>query len=134
MRKVDYIAELIRQEAPLVDQLALYENDQGQLCRTYGRVLCCPRLPEEEVFKCSRFRSKERLPVLTYHWRARGRAIFRSSQNMVGLTNKRSAEDEKMLQAIGNLGQTESKPKTCHIYDARPRFNALGNKLAGKGF
>lgn len=52
--------------------------------------------------------------------------ITRSSQPMVGVSGKRSKEDEKYLQAIMDSNAQSHK---IFIFDARPSVNAVANKV-----
>lgn len=51
-------------------------------------------------------------------------AIVRSSQPMVGITQRRCAPDEQYMQ----------RANIRWVFDARPRKNALGNMAMGKGY
>lgn len=53
--------------------------------------------------------------------------ITRSSQPMVGVSGKRSKEDEKYLQAIMDSNAQSHK---IFIFDARPSVNAVANKVS----
>lgn len=52
--------------------------------------------------------------------------ITRCSQPMVGVSGKRSKEDEKYLQAIMDSNAQSHK---IFIFDARPSVNAVANKV-----
>ena len=75
-------------------------------------------------------RSKGRLPVLTYLHNDKMAAICRCSQPLSGF-QKRSLEDEKLLQAIlkANSGST-----FMYVVDTRPKINAMANRASGKGY
>jgi len=48
------------------------DNSQANICSTYPDLLVVPsKMPFDEIIKCSRFRSRERLPVLTYAFKKR---------------------------------------------------------------
>lgn len=71
------------------------ENPNGNICSTYPEILYVPtRASDEMVFKSSRFRSKERLAVLSYCYRQNvgGQTVrsylFRASQCKVNLCQK----------------------------------------------
>uniref|UniRef100_A0A5F8G7P3 Phosphatidylinositol-3,5-bisphosphate 3-phosphatase MTMR2 n=1 Tax=Monodelphis domestica TaxID=13616 RepID=A0A5F8G7P3_MONDO len=57
--------------------------------------------------------------------------ITRCSQPMVGVSGKRSKEDEKYLQAIMDSNAQSHK---IFIFDARPSVNAVANKAKGGGY
>lgn len=77
----------------------------------------------------SRFRSKARLPVLTY-LHSNHASICRCSQPLSGFS-ARCLEDEQMLEAIRN---TNPNSKFMYVVDTRPRINAMANRAAGKGY
>lgn len=52
--------------------------------------------------------------------------VTRCSQPMVGVSGKRSKEDEKYLQAIMDSNAQSHK---IFIFDARPSVNAVANKV-----
>lgn len=88
--------------------------------------------------KCAKFRSRERLPALSFAYEYKQdkfACVYRSSQNKVGLAS-RSVDDELMLKLIGDPSEEPSKEKkkNCVIYDARGYMAAIGNKLQGKGY
>lgn len=62
--------------------------------------MCVPsRISDTVIRHASKYRSKERIPALTYlHW-SNLASITRSSQPLVGLNN-RSMQDEKLIEAI----------------------------------
>lgn len=49
----------------------------------------------------------------------------------LGVLRTRCLEDEALLKAIGETGGNN---RTLYLLDARPRANALGNTVKGKGF
>ena len=58
------------------------------------------RISDTTLNYAAKYRSKCRIPALTYlHWANHG-SITRSSQPMVGLKNARSIQDEKLIEAI----------------------------------
>lgn len=68
----------------------------------------------------SRFRSKARLPVLTY-LHSNQASICRCSQPLSGFS-ARCLEDEQMLEAIRN---TNPNRKFMYVVDTRPRVRIL---------
>ena len=74
-------------------------NKDFGLCSTYDQVLSVPALAPDSIVKGSaQFRSRQRLPVLTYlHNNAA--AIVRCAQPMAG-ANNRSAEGKKHLAQV----------------------------------
>ena len=116
----------------------LYDNTKFQLCETYPAYLIVPAtLSDEHIIACSKFRTKNRLPALSYYHKANGVSMWRSSQNMNGVLNYRSMEDEIMITEIGKTANRSSNMinnSRVIIYDARPKLNAQGNKFKGGGF
>jgi myotubularin-related protein 1/2 len=92
---------------------------------TYPRRLVVPGFTtDEQLPAIAKFRSKKRLPVLTYRHQATGAALLRSSQPLTGLSGQRGREDEDLLKMVG----------IRTIYDARPMENAFANKAKGGGY
>ncbi|KAH9980851.1 protein-tyrosine phosphatase-like protein [Lactifluus volemus] len=101
---------------------------------TYPSRLVVPTKISDSTLQYGvKYRSKGRLPALTYlHWANYG-SITRSSQPMVGLTNARSIQDEKILEATftSHLSPESRIPQPVYgatatnlIIDARPTTNA----------
>ncbi|PWZ01275.1 phosphatases II [Testicularia cyperi] len=76
-------------------------NAQYAFCSTYPSHMVVPsRISDTTLSYAAKYRSKARIPALTYlHW-ANHASITRSSQPMVGLKNARSIQDEKLIEAI----------------------------------
>ncbi|KAI0362640.1 phosphatases II [Trametes cingulata] len=111
---------------------------------TYPARLVVPyRISDTTLQYAAKYRSKCRIPVLTYlHWANYG-SITRSSQPMVGLTQNRSIQDEKLIEAIFQTHHfSESRSGSAPVYgatatnliiDARPTTNAMANTAKGAG-
>lgn len=78
----------------------------------------------------SLFRSKNRLPVLSWIHPKSFATITRCSQPLVGVSGKRSAEDEQYITYIMEANAQSDK---LSIMDARPSANAIANKAKGGG-
>ncbi|CDU24372.1 related to YMR1-Phosphatidylinositol 3-phosphate phosphatase [Sporisorium scitamineum] len=76
-------------------------NSQYAFCATYPSLMAVPsRISDTTLSYAAKYRSKARIPALTYlHW-ANHASITRCSQPMVGLKNARSIQDEKLIEAI----------------------------------
>ena len=116
-------------------------NENFKLCPTYAPVLAVPAsLDDTQVAECAQFRSKARLPVLSWLHPRTGAAIARASQPKTGIAGKRSAADEAYLEAIRALGSggsgsaSDNKNAPLIIMDARPRRNAVANQAKGGGY
>ncbi|PWN52361.1 phosphatases II [Violaceomyces palustris] len=139
-------------------------NSNYSFCPTYPAQLVVPsRISDATLGYASKYRSKARIPALTYlHWANQG-SITRSSQPMVGLKQNRSIQDEKLIEAIftshhfadptskaaaaaaavtASQGSSQSGASTLLVYgatstnliiDARPTTNAMANVARGAG-
>lgn len=108
-------------------------NKNYTFCETYPALLVVPSTTsDKELELISEFRSKNRIPVLSWvKSDNRNVAILRSSQPLCGVTGKRSFWDEMYLKNISDLNETN---KNLHIMDARPYINALANCTTGGGY
>ncbi|XP_077914850.1 phosphatidylinositol-3,5-bisphosphate 3-phosphatase MTMR2 [Halichoerus grypus] len=107
-------------------------NERYELCDTYPALLVVPaNIPDEELKRVASFRSRGRIPVLSWIHPESQATITRCSQPMVGVSGKRSKEDEKYLQAIMDSNAQSHK---IFIFDARPSVNAVANKAKGGGY
>ncbi|KAJ7582975.1 protein phosphatase [Mycena floridula] len=119
-------------------------NKDYSFCPTYPARLVVPtKISDTTLQYAAKYRSKCRIPVLSYlHWSNFG-SITRSSQPMVGITQNRSVQDEKLIEAVF---QTHHNPDsrasgttvygattTNLIVDARPTANAVANTAKGAG-
>ncbi|XP_049849806.1 myotubularin-like [Schistocerca gregaria] len=107
-------------------------NDGYKLCPTYPKQLWVPAgCTAELLMSASAFRSRNRLPALVYYHKSSKSVIMRSSQPAVGISRRRSREDELLLTKI-----QEANPITQElvIFDARPKVNAVANKAIGYGY
>ncbi|KAG8904253.1 hypothetical protein FRB99_002037 [Tulasnella sp. 403] len=128
-------------------------NKDYSFCPTYPARLVVPsRISDATLTYAAKYRSKARIPALVYlHWANYG-SITRSSQPMVGLTNNRSIQDEKLIEAIFqshlnpdsiyalSIESSRSRPPAIYgatatnlIIDARPTTNAMVMSVKGAG-
>lgn len=111
-------------------------NENYALCATYPRQLSVPASVSDNVLNyAARFRSKNRLPVLSFHNSFNGCTIARCSQPLVGLKKNRSPQDEKVVAEIfGTTVNSEYEtPRDNLIVDARPVANAVAQQALGAG-
>ena len=95
------------------------------MCETYPEFFIIPKhFTEEDLFESRNFRTKNRIPVLSWRNTTNGATLWRSSQTKGGITQQRCAYDEKLLKLIGELGGDR-----LIIFDARPYLNALANRV-----
>jgi len=124
-------AEFNRQKAISSGKFLIsHLNKSYALCKTYPNILCFPyNATNVTINGAARFRSRQRLPSLTYyHHRSEG-SIHRCSQPLSGLQNNRSFDDESLCQLITQSGKSNS-----YIIDTRPKLNAMANRAQGKGY
>ncbi|KDQ07073.1 hypothetical protein BOTBODRAFT_167425 [Botryobasidium botryosum FD-172 SS1] len=126
-------------------------NKDYSFCPTYPSRLVIPaKISDATLIYAAKYRSKARVPALIYlHWNNLG-SITRSSQPMIGLTNNRSVQDEKHIEAIFQSHHLSESPyaspdsrsrasgiygatATNYIIDARPSTNAMANAAKGAG-
>lgn len=106
-------------------------NDNYKICNTYPSKLYVPAsAPRECLIESAKFRSKGRLPVLSYLYSNQA-AICRCSQPLSGFNN-RSPEDEQLFDHI--IEANPNHKKELYIVDTRPKINAMANRAAGKGY
>ncbi|XP_047607932.1 myotubularin-related protein 2 isoform X3 [Phacochoerus africanus] len=128
----DSLLEYRRQGIPNESWRITKVNERYELCDTYPALLVVPaNIPDEELKRVASFRSRGRIPVLSWIHPESQATITRCSQPMVGVSGKRSKEDEKYLQAIMDSNAQSHK---IFIFDARPSVNAVANKAKGGGY
>lgn len=111
-------------------------NSNYTLCSTYPFSLIVPRsISDQELLQASSFRSRCRLPIISWCNPETGTVLARSSQPLVGLMmNMRSNADEKLVAALcTEVVGGKSHRRKLYIADARPRKNALANGAMGGG-
>jgi len=126
----DLGAEYARQGVPNTSWTTCGLNSDYRICPTYPSQFLVPASANSSlVVGSAKFRSKGRLPVLTYFYSNSGAALVRCSQPLSGLKG-RSTEDEKYVGCISesNFG------KFVYIVDTRPKINAMANRAGGKGY
>ncbi|KAH1028043.1 myotubularin-related protein 8 isoform X2 [Dendroctonus ponderosae] len=126
----DLQAEYQRMGVPN-DQWALTKlNKDYELCDTYPKYLYVPASATKTTLRgSSGFRSKGRLPVLSYLYHNKA-SISRCSQPLSGFS-ARCVEDEKMLN---HVLRTNPNATFMYVVDTRPKINAMANRAAGKGY
>jgi len=105
-------------------------NEKYDLCSTYPRLLAVPALASDKLLaRVAKFRSRGRLPALSYLHPVSGASVTRCSQPCVGLKNTRCKDDEDLVRMIR---ECNGKAK-LYMLDARPRLNAEANRARGGG-
>ncbi|XP_062039563.1 myotubularin-related protein 8 isoform X1 [Lepus europaeus] len=106
-------------------------NRSYEICGTYPPEIVVPKsVTLGTVVGSSKFRSRERVPVLSYLYKENNAVICRCSQPLSGFYT-RSVDDELLLEAIG---QTNPGNQFMYVVDTRPKLNAMANRAAGKGY
>ena len=78
---------------------------------TYPALLAVPRGISDNTLNYAKgYRSRGRVPVLTYLHPVNNCSITRSSQPLLGVRQNRSIQDEKLLSAIFTTSRTERLP------------------------
>jgi len=122
------------------NRFRIMDNRYFRACATYPPLLLVPtNMSDQAVLASSRFRTKERLPAITYYYKKKGTFLSRCSQSKTGITQNRCPEDEILLRYLGDANYDESQDNgnvevNLSIYDARPYLNAMAQKVNGKGF
>ncbi|KAJ8297451.1 hypothetical protein KUTeg_023982 [Tegillarca granosa] len=128
----DPVSEFKRQGLPNESWKISRINENYELCDTYPSVLVVPTAAtEEEIKQVASFRTKGRLPVLSWIHPESQATITRSGQPLVGVAHKRNKDDERYIQLIMDANAQSHK---LYIMDARPSVNALANKAKGGGY
>lgn len=113
-------------------KLSKVNGDKYSLSDSYPAVLAVPSSASEDDLRAvAAFRSKGRIPVLSWIHPNSQAAIVRCSQPLVGVAGKKSAADEKYIQMIMDANAQSHK---LYIMDARPQANAIANKARGGGY
>ena len=107
-------------------------NDNYEVCDTYPRIFAVPSAASDnDLREVAKFRSRGRLPVLSWMHPDSLATICRCAQPLVSMTNNRSEADEKYIQSI--MDANAQGPK-IYIMDARPKVNAMANIVSGGGY
>lgn len=113
-------------------------NVAYKLCATYPAALVVPKTISDNVlFYAAKFRSKGRVPVLSYYLKLNQCTITRCSQPLVGLKQARSMQDEAVLAAIFATTEDPSGvhgKQTDHlVVDLRAATSAIAQHALGGG-
>ncbi|CAB3407526.1 unnamed protein product [Caenorhabditis bovis] len=110
-------------------------NKEYKFAETYPSLLAIPTASADEgnafLKKIGEFRSRQRIPVLSWFDRKTLATITRSSQPLCGVTGRKNLDDEAHLR---NIREANAHCSELQIYDARPNVNATVNKAKGGGY
>ena len=113
-------------------------NEKYNFCKTYPSLLVVPRAVSDTLLTHSnKYRSQNRVPVLTYYYRKTKSSITRCAQPQPGLIQQRSIQDEKLVNEVFNcsLASENGDPRFIKniVADARPTTNAMAQTALGGG-
>jgi hypothetical protein len=104
------------------------------MCPSYPPYFAVPTLCSDTLLlHAARFRAHGRIPALSFIHPQTGAPLLRSSQPCPGLTNRRSIQDERLIEAACMVSNTASGLRDLLIVDARPTTSALANAVQGRG-
>lgn len=87
----------------------MLKNKDYKFIDTYPRFLVIPKeMSKDEIITAAKFRSRNRMPCITYLHKPTGAVLTRSAQPMVGLSLKSCPEDEKLLDLYRCKGRNYS--------------------------
>lgn len=76
-------------------------NRAYKICPTYPETILVPKtITDESLIKVANFRCLGRFPILSYLHKPNRAVIVRAGQPMIGPSNKRCKEDERLMTAI----------------------------------
>lgn len=111
--------EFKRMKVPNTEWTLSTLNQNYELCDTYPKQIYVPALASTAMLLgSSRFRSKGRLPALTYLHPNKA-SISRCSQPLSGFS-ARCLEDEQLLEAVR---KTNPNSNYMYVVDTRPRVS-----------
>lgn len=117
--KFDLLKEYARFGVPNEDWFLTSINKNFDICDTYPQYLFVPKSATTPMLVgSSKFRSRGRLPVLSYQYK-NGAAICRCSQPLSGFS-ARCLEDEQLLNCILKANPNS---KVLYVVDTRPRVS-----------
>lgn len=127
----DLESECERMKVPMDRFRITTVNEQYELCASYPhRLLTLKSISDDLLMECAEFRSKNRVPVVSWYDSTTGAMLLRSSQPMPGITGTSSPADEAVLGAYRSAVKADSD---MLIIDCRSFVAAGGNVLKGKG-
>jgi hypothetical protein len=101
------------------------DND---FCATYPpKLLMPPGLPIKTIHECAEFRTRQRLPFLSFIFPLTGAPLLRSSQPKTGFIGSSSPADDELVRAV-------RQGRSLAILDCRPKLNAVVNQFTGGGY
>ena len=126
----------------MAQKFRVFDNSNYEVSPTYPSKFIVPALiSNSDVKKIAAYRSRGRLPVLTWRHPSGDAVMCRSSQPLTGIGGKREKADEKLINLYRTCGviesesdETSTERKRFYILDARSWVAATANKIGrGKG-
>ncbi|SCV02052.1 LAMI_0G15434g1_1 [Lachancea mirantina] len=113
-------------------------NDDFNFCKTYPNLLVVPQNVSDTLLThAAKYRSQNRIPVLSYYHKKSGCSITRCAQPLPGIIQQRSVQDETLVREIFGCSRipevAEYRAIKNLIIDARPSTNAMAQKALGGG-
>jgi myotubularin-related protein 1/2 len=105
-------------------------NKNYKLCKTYPSQIVLPaNCPTKVITAVANFRSRSRLPAITWRHPTNNQVIVRCAQPLCGIIGNRSKQDEKFMEIFAE----KSTNNQVYLFDCRSQVNAYANKLKGAG-
>ncbi|XP_061566661.1 myotubularin-related protein 1a isoform X2 [Cololabis saira] len=128
----DPVAEYKRQGLPNESWTFSKMNGAYELCDTYPSLLVIPtNVTEDDIRRVAAFRAKHRIPVLSWIHPETQATVVRCSQPLVGPSDRRCKEDERLLQIIMDANAQSHK---LTVFDARQSGVAVTTKAKDGGY
>lgn len=128
----DMKTELQRLGVPNSQWRLTTANQNYELCESYPSVLAVPAsLTDKHLTSVASFRSRGRLPALSWLHPETKVSLLRCSQPLVGTLTKHNHDDELYVRLISESNSLAAK---VVIVDARPKRNAVANMALGGGY
>jgi len=81
----------------------IVDNRLGQICASYPPLLLIPsKITSQEILESSKFRNRDRIPVITYYCCKTGGILARSSQPRVHIIDDQLTDDNIFPQYLEN--------------------------------
>eukprot|EP00040_Diaphanoeca_grandis_P017248 m.89663 g.89663 ORF g.89663 m.89663 type:complete len:1300 (-) comp26321_c0_seq2:99-3998(-) len=113
-------------------------NKGFTVCDSYPEMFGLPTVFAKKninnLAAVAKFRSKGRIPILSWIHPKSTAPLCRCSQPMTGLTGHCSEDDVALINAIRFTMTDVVAAPELKIFDARPKLNAMANQLKGKGY
>ena len=94
-------------------------NENFEICSSYPRCFVVPNIKDEIIINSSKYRSKGRLPVLSWSHPIHETPLVRCSQPNAGLGFNRSKDDEFLIESCRKINEDS---KMIVIIDCRPKY------------